>query len=572
MNQPQWQTDAMLSAQAFDQGSHDEAYRLAQQSLAVNPHAAMAHQVIGLVHACRCEPRQAISSLEQALALRPDLVPAHCHLGMCWSMLGDEQQALRHYESALLLQPDHPFARFNRALAWLSIGNYRQGWLEYEWRWRTGQIARPQIPMPRWDGCDPDCKSILFHTEQGIGDTIQFARFLPRVKQMGARVVLACPESLHDLLRNLDGVDEWFPIDRETPINFDWYCPLGAFEASSLRAPVPYVTADVDRSAHWRERIDALEGFKIGVCWQGSPTFQRDALRSIPLEQFRPLGDVEGVTLISLQKVAGMEQIAANRDRLPLVVFDDLDADAAFVDTAAVMEHLDLVITADTAVGHLAGAMGRPVWLLLSTASDWRWLTDRSDSLWYPTARLFRQAEFGDWSSVMTAVVAALQAELKNRSNPSRDAPVATNRVAEQDRGVAPAKPILAPISPGELIDKLTILEIKAAKITDPDKRRSVDRQLSLLTDYRERNLAPSAALDTLAAQLQSINEQLWDIEDAIRTCEADKDFGPRFVDLARSVYKTNDRRAALKRRINDLLGCEIHDEKFYADDSHPPA
>ncbi len=308
-------------------------------------------------------------------------------------------------------------AHFNRGTVMLKQGRYREGWLEYEWRVSCGLVQWPAIPRPRWDGCPLEGRSILIHTEQGLGDVLQFLRFLPELARRGARIVFACQKALHAFLRPLACVEEWFPIDEPGAITFEMYSSLLSLpallgiEEATIPREVPYVAADPARVEKWRPRVQGLAGFKVGLCWHGSPTFKGNHLRSIPLERFAPLAAVPGVTLVSLQKGTGVEQIEANRGSVPVVLLDELDRDGTFVDTAAVMQHLDLVITSDTSIAHLAGALGRPVWVLLATGCDWRWLAGRSDSPWYPTMRLFRQKAFGEWEGVFAEVAAALRGE-----------------------------------------------------------------------------------------------------------------------------------------------------------------
>jgi hypothetical protein len=399
----------------FDQKQYDEAATLAERVLQPNPACAAAHQVLGLVASERGRPQEAIPRLARAVALQNDLVPSHNGLGRCYFLLGDLARALHHLNTALSLQPEHAFAHFNRAMIWLKQGRYRDGWVEYEWRWNCGLVQRTVIPRPRWDGSPLNGRGIMVHTEQGLGDAIQFIRFLPDLKRLGGRVVFACQKALHALLRPLDCVDEWFPIDEPGQISFEVYTPLLSLpgvlgvDESTIPRNAPYVFADPERLEKWRPRIADLPGFKVGLCWQGSPTFAADRYRSMPLANFEPLARIPGVTLVSLQKGPGTEQIEANRERFSLVAWEDLDRDGAFVDTAAIMQHLDLVITSDSAVAHLAGALGRPVWVLLSVASDWRWLVERSDSPWYPTMRLFRQKLLGNWGGVVAEVTEALR-------------------------------------------------------------------------------------------------------------------------------------------------------------------
>jgi hypothetical protein len=418
MNVPTWWSWLKQAEQLFDQKQFDSATNLAEQVLQHNPDCAAAHQVLGLVASEGGRPQEALPRLARALALQPDLVPSHNGLGRCFGLLGNLERALHHFNTALALQPDHALAHFNRATVWLKQGRFRDGWVEYEWRWNCGLVARPQIPRPRWDGSPLAGRSILVHTEQGLGDVLQLVRFLPQLQQRGGRVVLACQKALQPLLRPLPCVDEWFPVDEPGAINFQLYVPIFSLpgllgvEESNIPSAVPYLPVDRDRCEQWRPQVTALPGFKVGLCWQGSPTHAGDAHRSLPLRSLAPLARVPGVSLVSLQHGTGEEQIEANRPQLPLHLFAGLDRDGAFLDKAPLMQHLDLIITVDTSIAHLAGALGRPVWVLLSTGSDWRWLVGRSDTPWYPTMRLFRQRTLGDWAGVVAEVAAALQVEV----------------------------------------------------------------------------------------------------------------------------------------------------------------
>ncbi len=562
MNAPQWVSWLKQAEQLFDQKQFDEASNLAEQVLRHNPDCAAAHQVLGLVATERGQPQDALARLERALALQPDLVPSHNGLGRCCALLDDLDRALHHFNAALAIQPEHAFAHFNRATVWLKQGRYADGWLEYEWRWNCGLVARPQIPRPRWDGSPLNGRSILVHTEQGLGDVLQFVRFLPGLQRRGGRIVLACQKALQPLLRPLPCVDEWFPVDEPGSINFQLCVPILSLpgllgvDETNIPTTVPYVPVDRDRCEKWRPRVEDLPGFKIGLAWQGSPTFKGDVHRSIPLRWFAPLGVLPGVSLVSLQKGPGEEQIEPNRAQLPLHVFEGLDRDGAFLDTAALMQYLDLVITSDTAIAHLAGALGRPVWVLLSAGSDWRWLVGRSDSPWYPTMRLFRQKALGDWAGVVAEVAAALQTEIAARRG----------ALAGKSRGEL----LQVPISAGELIDKITILEIKQQRLPTEAGRANVRHELQLLEAVWQATLPPAAELPALTGELKQINEALWDIEEEIRQCERAGDFGEKFIALARSVYQTNDRRSAVKRQINGLLRSTIREEKSYGSDKEP--
>lgn len=554
---------AYLSLILWERERLEESQALAQTIVDEHPENAIAWQTLGLVASKQFRQEEAIRAFETALKHRPDLILAHNYLGISFNQLGRYEEALAQYEATLKLQPGNPHAHFNRALSWLAEGRFREGWVDYEWRFRTGQTQRPTIPRPQWDGSPLAGRSLMIHSEQGMGDVLQFVRLLPLIKRRGARIVFACQKPLQNLLSRCEGIDEWFPIDEPAAINFDFHIPLlslpGLLHINEDNCPktVPYVFPDPERVASWKPKIERIQGFKIGLGWQGSLTFRGDQLRSIPLKYYAPLAEIEGVTLISLQKNDGLDQVEALGPDVRIETLDNLDeTGGAFMDTAAVMQHLDLVITSDTALAHLAGALGRPVWLAISTASDWRWFRNRGDSPWYPTMRLFRQKTLGDWDSVFAEIASVLKTQLASPS---------PNLVIDSEWVKPATSSIRVEIAPGELIDKITILQIKQEQIQDADKLQNIVTELGLLNQCRAESLPMLAELDSLTASLKAVNQQLWDIEDQIRDCERHRDFGETFIELARAVYKTNDRRADLKREINSLLGSRITEEKSYA-------
>jgi hypothetical protein len=406
----------------FDDKKFDEAAGLAERVLRANPDSAQAHQVLGLVLLERGRAEEAVPWLVKTLEIQPDLVPSHNGIGQCFFLLDDLERAVAHFDTALYLQPEDPHAHFNRALSWLKLRRYREGWLEYEWRWKGGMIQRPGYARPRWDGSPLNGRTILVHTEQGLGDVLQFLRFIPLLKERGSgRVILACQRALLSLLKDVPYVDGRIALDEPAVVPFDLHAPLLSLpallrlEEEIVPPTVAYLAADPERVERWRPRIQGLPGFRVGLYWQGRPTFKYDHLRSIALEHYAPLASVDGVSLVSLQRGPGEEQIAPNRGRVPMEVFPELNRDAPFVDTAAIMELLDLVITSDTATAHLAGALGRPVWVPLPIGADWRWLLERADCPWYPTMRLFRQKAFRDWPGVFREITAALRVEVESR-------------------------------------------------------------------------------------------------------------------------------------------------------------
>jgi hypothetical protein len=390
---------------------------------------------------------------------------------------------------------------------------------------------------------------VLVLNDHGLGDTIQFFRYLPMMTAAGVETTFVCPPRLRRLLaskakvRFVDSLPQEEPFDAQIAISS---LPRAfGTRLETIPAAVPYLAAEQALRDIWAKRIGA-QGFKIGVVWQGNPDPEADRARSMPLTALAPLARIAGVRLISLQKGFGEEQRSNLTPSMRLETLGpNFDAGPdAFVDTAAMMTCLDLVVTCDTSIAHLAGALAVPVWVALKSDAEWRWLTERTDSPWYPTMRLFRQARRGVWSDVFEAMAGELAQLVARRAAP---------RVT------------LTPCSLGELIDKITILRIKAERIGGPEKLANVHRELSLLERSAREAGVSGTSIDLLTNQLAAVNGRLWTIEDALRACEREGDFGPRFVRLARSVYCENDTRAAIKRAINSLAGSSLVEEKSYA-------
>jgi hypothetical protein len=337
---------------------------------------------------------------------------------------GQYDEALGRFDQALAIQPALAEARCDRGMLRLVQGDFAAGWPDYQWcRQSSGGWER--APGPQWDGSPLDGRGILLYVEQGYGDALQFIRYAPLVKARGGRVIVACPGRLIPILSTCRGIDEFYDSQSDDqPPPFHAHAALtslpGIFQTDldSIPADVPYLSAGGELVEHWRKQLGDDGPLRVGINWQGNPKYGWDSYRSVPLAQFAPLADVERVRLFSLQKGFGIEQLAL----APLAVNDlgsRLDHDAAFCDTAAVVRNLDLVITSDTALAHLAGALGAPVWVALPFGPDWRWLLHREDSPWYPTMRLFRQPRFGDWPAVFRRIAG----ELRRAVAAARDAP-----------------------------------------------------------------------------------------------------------------------------------------------------
>jgi tetratricopeptide (TPR) repeat protein len=386
----------------------DEAMSAYERAIACKPDYPTAHLNLANMLYEQGKLDKAIAGYSQAITLKPDFVDAHSNLGNALRKQGKVEEAIAACRQAIAIQPDFPAAHLNLSLALLLKGDFSEGWREYEWRWRggTSDLIPRKFLQPRWQGEDLTGKTLLLHAEQGLGDTLQFARFAPVMANRAAKIILAVQPPLVRLLSEaqwpnvtVNNGAELSGFDVELPL-MSLPAVLGMTEAT-IPADVPYLAADAQRVEHWRERLPK-DGFKIGIVWQGRPEAKVDPARSFPLRSCAPLSALGGVTVISLQKRHGLEQLDAlpGGMRIETLGADFDSGPDAFLDSAAVMMNLDLVITADTATAHLAGALARPTWIALSHAPEWRWLMQREDSPWYPTARLFRQRRSGDWDEI----------------------------------------------------------------------------------------------------------------------------------------------------------------------------
>ena len=464
------------------------------------------------------------------------------------------------YDQALAIKPDLAEAGCNKGLSLLMAGRFDPGWRLYENRKKLGgwidYSATRSYPKPLLSGGETLAGTTVFvYWEQGLGDTIQFCRLAKLAEQRGANVVFSVQNRLRRLLQTLSPTIKLIG-EKQAPSEFDYHCPLLSLPlafgitVTDIRGEAPYLRAEPERVRKWRDKL-GCKGFKIGVAWQGSRAGNVLG-RSFALAEFLGASQIPNVRLISLQKNDGAEQSRNLPPGMSVETLgDDYDADDddAFLDTAAVMENLDLIIGCDTSVTHLAGALARPVWVALKHVPDWRWMLDRTDSPWYPTMRLFRQRVRGDWRGVF----AAMELELRASASFPRTAPA-----AEAPRIPTPR----APLSWGELIDKITILEIKVVKLPDAAARANTQKELSLLLDIAEPQIMSKAM--EYKKSLKKVNESLWDVEEELRAKERASEFDEEFIGLARSVYQRNDKRALIKRQINALLVSELVEEKSY--------
>jgi tetratricopeptide (TPR) repeat protein len=404
-----------LGLALLDAGRAGEAAVVLRQGARLRPQAAEGHNNLGLALAALGRFAEAEACYERALALNPRYAEAHNNLACALQALGRHEEALASHELALWLQPGSASAHWNRSLALLQMGDYPRGWAEYEWRWRRDKAVPRRLPGPAWDGRPLEGRTLLIYMEQGLGDQIQFLRYTPLARERVGAVVVECPARLVPLFSTCPGIDRLVPEGSPLP-PFDTHAVLLSLPhllgttLETIPAAVPYLAADRARMAAWAKALAGVESYRVGIAWQGNPRHPGDRHRSVPLARFAPLARVPGVRLISLQRGPGTEQLRELASRLPVVQLPtDSADDGAFLDTAALLKQLDLVVTVDTAVAHLAGALGVPAWVALPAVPDWRWLLERDDSPWYPTLRLFRQEELGDWPPVFEHMAAELR-------------------------------------------------------------------------------------------------------------------------------------------------------------------
>jgi Flp pilus assembly protein TadD len=433
------------------QGNFDGAIDYFRKVLALTPDMVEAHLNLGNVCYQKKDYAEALTCLQQALQLRPRSVESHNNLGNVLKELGKFDEALANYKKALTLKPgsaiifnnigetyrgmdriDEAVAHFRKALAvkpdfahaqwnlsmiFLRAGDFAAGLSLYEKRFdaellrelgaaNVGVIAEKISVKPRWKGGDLQGKTLVVWTEQGFGDSIMMMRYLPLLKQMGAgSVIVYCHPKLTKMMLTAASL----VVDHNTPLSldsFDAQCPIMSLPLAfgttleSIPQTIPYLNAPAAESAKWAAQLGKFNGLKVGLAWAGGKDFPHDAMRSIALQRFAPMLALPGVQYVSLQKDEAAQQLN-NKNWRVLDWMGDCDD---FMDTAALISGLDIVITVDTAIAHLAGAMGKPVWLLNRTAGDWRWMSDREDSPWYPGMRIFRQKVARDWDSVIEAV------------------------------------------------------------------------------------------------------------------------------------------------------------------------
>jgi Flp pilus assembly protein TadD len=424
-----------LGITLWEQGRPETAIVYYRRALQLQPDSFDTQMNLGVSLSDLGQFDEALVWLRGSLKLRPESADAWDNVGMTLARKGLWDEAMKCYDKAVEFRSDLGEARRNRALGWLAHGDFERGFPESEWRLKCRNPPGYRFPRPLWAGEPLEGKTILLHYEQGFGDTLQFIRFAPQVKERGGVVWVFNPPPIPRLLALCPSIDR--VVDGSPPFpDFPIHAPLlsvpAILKTTSATFPRdPYLAADTASIERWRPALVRALGvsnpdsvFKIGIAWQGSPLNKIDRWRSFPLSHFAQLSKLPGVRLISLQVGPGTEQLAAQSGRFPVAELScqiqGLEDKRDFLDTAAVMSLLDLVITPETAVAHLAGALGVRTWVALSTVGDWRWMITGDSCPWYPSARLFRQTTLGDWDGVFRQMEERLAQELAQRNEPGR--------------------------------------------------------------------------------------------------------------------------------------------------------
>jgi tetratricopeptide (TPR) repeat protein len=392
-------------------GRLSEALAAYERAIALDPGRAEAHYNRGCVLTKLDRYEEALASYDRAIAVKPEFADAYCNRGCVLKYLGQFDQAIASFTRAIAMNPNQADAHLNLATLALALGDFERGWREYEWRWKSTHTPQRDFSQPMWvGGQDLAGKTLLVHTEQGFGDMVFSCRYIPMAAALGAKVVVEGPKRLLPLLKTLRG--EYTFIETGEPLPpFDLHCPIMSLPLAfntrleSIPADMPCLFADPDKLSAVSRESEKVP--RIGLVWSGNREHIGDATRSIALRQLEPILRLP-FAFHALQIEIRPEDFAALPEfpRLELHLHDQ----DGFLDAAALIAAMDLVVTVDTVIAHVAGALGKPVWILLPWLADWRWLLDRNDSPWYPTARLFRQPARRDWDSVIAEVCAQLQA------------------------------------------------------------------------------------------------------------------------------------------------------------------
>lgn len=523
---------------------------------------------------------QSLQLYQRALELDPTLNSALYNIGYILKRKGYTEQAIEVFNKVLERAPNEGQAHFSLSLCHLTLGNFEIGWPEYEWRWQSYEETKPKVAdKPYWDGSSLNGKTILLICEQGLGDTFQFIRYAKLLHQRGARIIVLAQKPVKTILQTGCSYIDQVILPGDPVPHFDYQVPLMSLpfmlntRIETIPADIPYIKADPVLVTYWRTKLNT-KTFNVGICWQGNAQYRSQLLqlvvaaKSTTLENFKELTRVGGCTFYSLQKINGTEQLDAVGNNLSIVDFGtEIDEEhGRFMDTAAIIMNLDLVITIDTSIGHLAAALGKPTWILLPNPADWRWMLTRNDTPWYPNVRLFRQQTRGDWASTMNEVEQALQELVSAGKTVSLKTQVTASREPIQQKSIEPAartKNIEQAVIPDkaavasetlpidEFIDTITIQAIKADTSINMNELSTLMERQGKNQERYNNYLKTMPRLKDLTLCLLDSNKLLHTIEKKIK--QLSSIFNPEYEELITQskwiiVFKNN-----IKREIKKL-------------------
>lgn len=549
----EFETVFAQAKKSLERNDFNEAIELCTKAVELKPNDLNANFFLAYSYQTIGQLDKAIEIYQTIAAFAPGHASIHGNLAHALRHTGQVHKAIAHYEQAVTIKPENASLHYGFGETLLKTGEFERGWKQFEWRYKRGSSGK-KFEEKIWDGSNLIGKKVVIRAEYGLGDTIQFIRFAKFLKEAGAYVVAQVQGALVKLISFCPYVDEVVPMNKT--VQFDFQIPvmslpykLNIFDEKELVIEIPYLFADENLVQYWKTKLAHDGNFKIGLCWEGSSYYDSlrpaQSIKSMHLSEFQLLSELPNVTLYSLQKSSASK----HTDEVSFEVRtfgDDFDeSNGRFMDTAALIENLDCIVTIDTSIAHLAGAMGKPVLMLLPSVADWRWMVERDDTPWYPTMKLIRQKQYGKWDDVIETIYHELANLLEQKTEKSDT--------------------VVAEISVGELIDKITILQLKTKHITNEAKLKNIRKELDILQTTRNKHVPQSEKLDEITQELYNVNAQLWDIEDDCRDKEREKQFDDDFIQITRSVYITNDKRCALKRKINLLCGSNLIEEKSYA-------
>lgn len=496
------------------------------------------------------ETDEALKLYQRILEINPKIYEALYNFGFTLKKQGHIKEAMEIYHKILEMKPHYAQPHFSLSLSYLTLGDFEQGWKEYEWRWAAYNETPRKYKQPQFDGTDIAGKTILLYAEQGLGDTLQFIRYAKLIKDQGGKVIFDTQKPLKQILSLCPYIDKVIAHGDTMP-EFDYHVALMSlpliFKTTLHTVPhqIPYIYADQNLVEYWREKLSHDKNFKIGLCWQGNAGYSTQFLRkavaakSFHVKEFEPLCKIKGISLYSLQKMNGHEQLKDSTNQLNIHDFgSELDEQhGRFMDTAAIIKNLDLVITIDTSISHFAASLGAPVWILLPHPADWRWMLNRTDTPWYPNARLFRQTKAGDWKSLMEEIVEALHEYMPKQQEPQYNE---TSMTYTHDLS--------------ELIDNLTLLSLQIDQKPQQRNLNELGRLQKIYNSYVEHY----PELPMLTTQMLEINKQLHSLDNQLQKSKSQSVFDSHFKELSRKAYFAHDIKTYLKKKIASLQAKSI--------------